>query len=356
MDKITVLLLFGGISTEHEVSCISAASVAEHIDPERYEVIRVGITCDGRWLLWEGDCDGMRDRSWEKAEGLPTACLLPDAGLSSLCILRESGAELRHVDCVFPVLHGIGGEDGTVQGLCRLAGIPCVGCGVASSAVCMDKAMTKAAAAQAGLSQARWLVADPGADEAETVARVEESFEYPVFVKPANAGSSVGISKVRSREELYTALTVAAKVDPKVVIEETVIGQEVEVAVLGNRKPFASIVGEVAAVDGFYSYSGKYLDNTSGLYIPARLDADTAERVRAEAVKAYKALGCAGFSRADFFVTAKGEVIFNEINTIPGFTSISMYPKLMNASGIPFGELVDRLIALACGTEEEIHG
>ena len=199
-------------------------------------------------------------------------------------------------------------------------------------------------------------MAGPGADEAETGARVEESFEYPVFVKPANAGSSVGISKVRSREELYEALAVAAKVDPKVVIEETVIGQEVEVAVLGNRKPFASIVGEVAAVDGFYSYSGKYLDNTSGLYIPARLDADTAERVRAEAVKAYKALGCAGFSRADFFVTAKGEVIFNEINTIPGFTSISMYPKLMNASGIPFGELVDRLIALACGTEEEIHG
>ena len=199
-------------------------------------------------------------------------------------------------------------------------------------------------------------MAESGADPSETVARVEESFEYPVFVKPANAGSSVGISKVRSREELYTALAVAAEVDPKVVIEETVIGQEVEVAVLGNRKPFASIVGEVAAQDGFYSYSGKYLDNTSGLYIPARLDADTAERVRAEAVKAYRALGCEGFSRADFFVTAEGKIIFNEINTIPGFTSISMYPKLMEASGIPFGELVDRLIALACGKEEELHG
>ncbi|MBR3692782.1 MAG: D-alanine--D-alanine ligase [Clostridia bacterium] len=356
MDKKTVLLLFGGISTEHEVSCVSAATVAENISRERYRLITVGITCDGRWLLWEGGSDGMRDRSWEKAEGLASACLLPDAGHKSLCIFREGGVELCRVDCVFPVLHGIGGEDGTVQGLCRLAGIPCVGCGVAASAVCMDKAITKAVAAQAGLSQARWIVAEPGAAAEETAARVEAAFAYPVFVKPANAGSSVGISKVRTREELPDALSVAAAVDPKVVIEEMVVGQEVEVAVLGNREPMASIVGEVAAVDGFYSYSGKYLDNTSGIFIPARLPAEWAERVRTEAIRAYRALDCRGFSRADFFVTAEGKVIFNEINTIPGFTSISMYPKLMEASGIPCGELVDRLIALACEAEGGANG
>lgn len=344
MSKPRILLLFGGISTEHEVSCVSAAAVAEHISTDSYELICVGITRDGCWRLCTPEA--IRSGSWESDGDLPCACLLPDAGKKSLCILRRDGAELVRVDCVFPVLHGIGGEDGTVQGLCRLAELPCVGCDLAGSAVCMDKALTKTVAAAAGLEQARWLCAFAGEPAEEIIARVEESFSYPVFVKPANAGSSVGISKVKCREQMYGALAAAAAVDRKLVIEENVVGREVEVAVLGNAEPMASIVGEIAPEDGFYSYEGKYVNDT-GVYVPARLDAQTAEEVRRQALRAYRALGCRGFSRADFFVREDGVVVFNEINTIPGFTSISMYPKLMEASGVPFGELTDRLIALA---------
>lgn len=355
MKKRSVLLLFGGISTEHEISCISASSVLSHLDPDRYDVTVVGITREGRWLLCTADAQAMHDDAWERAEGVCPAFLLPDAELHSLLLLREDGShELRPVDVVFPVLHGIGGEDGTVQGLCRLAGIPCVGSGVASSALCMDKAFAKSVAAQAGLSQAHWLVVAPedGREPEDIVGLVEDRFAYPVYVKPANAGSSVGISRAKNREELLAAIPEARAVDPKIVIEENIVGQEVEVAVIGNLAPEASTVGEIVAEGGFYSYSGKYLDNTSGTLIPARLSEKTAECVRREAVRAYKALGCRGFARADFFVTAEEKVIFNEINTIPGFTDISMYPKLMEFDGTDGDALVDRLIALALEQEE----
>jgi len=324
--------------------------------PEKYKVFPVGITRDGKWCLCENDPEAIRSGAWETQADLLCACLLPDAGIHGLCIFEEgSENRLERIDCVLPILHGIGGEDGTVQGLCRLAGIPCVGCSVVSSAICMDKAFAKAVAAQAGIAQAKWLVISPEdhRDDAEIVSLVEDRFEYPVFVKPANAGSSVGISKAKTRDELLEAISDASKVDKKVLIEETIIGQEVEVAVLGNLDPIASGVGEIAPADGFYSYSGKYEDNTTKLFIPARLEEKTANRVREEALRAYKALGCSGFARVDFFVTPKQKVILNEINTIPGFTPISMYPKLMEADGIEFDELVDRLIELALEQDED---
>ena len=356
MKKITVCVLFGGISTEHEISNISASSVLSNMDTDKYHVIPVGITKEGRWLRFDGPYEQIRDGSWEKQADLCTACILPDAGLSCLATFFPDGTvEKTPIDCVFPVLHGIGGEDGTVQGLCRLAGIPCVGSGVVSSALCMDKAFAKSVAAQAGLSQAKWLVLAPtdGRNLQERISAVEDRFDYPVFVKPANAGSSVGITKVHDRAELAEAIPAAMEVDEKIVVEEMISGQEVEVAVTGNNRPFASPVGEIAAEDGFYSYSGKYLDNTSGLFIPARLDEETAENVRAEAVRAYKALGCRGFARVDFFVTPENKVVFNEINTLPGFTPISMYPKLMKEYGMEYGELVDHLISLAVDEDAE---
>ena len=248
------------------------------------------------------------------------------------------------------MLHGENGEDGSVQGLLQIAGIPYVGPHVAASAACMDKTLTKLIADYSGVRQAAWhLVTRQGfARDAESVMNeVEKKFAYPVFVKPAGTGSSVGVSKAKNRGELSAALAQALEYDAKVLVEEFIEGQEVEVAVLGNENPFASICGEIDSGADFYDYQAKYISNCSTLYIPARIPDEVAENVREMAVQVYKAMGCRGLSRVDFFVKHDGEVVFNEINTIPGFTSISMYPKLFEASGIPYPELIDNLIALA---------
>ena len=261
------------------------------------------------------------------------------------CVVRE------HIDVVFPVLHGEHGEDGTVQGLLRLAGLPFVGPDVAASAVCMDKTLTKLVADHAGIRQAAWELVNASAlrgDCTRLLERLEARFAYPMFVKPAGTGSSVGVSKALDRAALERALRDAAKFDKKVLVEEFIDGQEVEVAVLGNDAPAASVCGEIVAGADFYDYEAKYISDCAKLVIPARLDETVSERVRDTAIRAYRALGCRGLSRVDFFVTRKDrEVVFNEINTIPGFTSISMYPKLFEASGIPYPELLDRLIELA---------
>ena len=257
----------------------------------------------------------------------------------------------EHIDVVFPVLHGEHGEDGTVQGLLRLAGLPFVGPDVAASAVCMDKTLTKLVADHAGIRQAAWELVNASAlrgDCTRLLERLEARFAYPMFVKPAGTGSSVGVSKALDRAALERALRDAAKFDKKVLVEEFIDGQEVEVAVLGNDAPAASVCGEIVAGADFYDYEAKYISDCAKLVIPARLDETVSERVRDTAIRAYRALGCRGLSRVDFFVTRKDrEVVFNEINTIPGFTSISMYPKLFEASGIPYPELLDRLIELA---------
>ena len=351
MRKLSVLILFGGISPEHEVSLRSAESVLNNIDHDKYNIFPVGITKEGDWVLFGGrDYSMLPAGTWQSCEGNRRATLSPVHGQGLLsfendCVVRE------RIDVVFPVLHGSGGEDGAIQGLLEIAGLPYVGPHIAASAACMDKCMTKLVADQVGVRQAQWqLVTKSGfAHNADAVARqVEERFDYPVFVKPAGTGSSVGVSKARDRADLLQAVETALQYDKKVLVEEFIDGQEVECAVLGNREAQASIVGEIGASAQFYDYDDKYVNGTSQLYIPARIDEAVSDKIREVAVRAYRLLGCSGLARVDFFVTEdEHKVVLNEINTLPGFTSISMYPKLWMAMGLTYGELLDRLIDLA---------
>ena len=350
MRQLSVCVLFGGISPEHEVSLRSAESVLNNIDHEKYNVFPVGITKEGDWVLFAGTDYGMLPAgTWQSYEGNRRATLSPVQGQGLLsfendCVVRE------RIDVVFPVLHGANGEDGAIQGLLQIAGIPYVGPHIAASAACMDKCMTKLVADNAGVRQADWLLVTRSAFDHSMEAvceQVEQKFSYPVFVKPAGTGSSVGVSKARDRESLAQALVTALTFDRKVLVEEFIDGQEIECAVLGNETPMASICGEIDAGADFYDYDAKYISDCSSLYIPARIDDDVAEQVRETAVRIYEALGCCGLSRVDFFVKKDGQVVFNEINTIPGFTSISMYPKLFEASGIPYPQLIDKLLELA---------
>lgn len=355
MGKLSVCILFGGVSPEHEVSLRSAESVLNNINHEKYNIYPVGITRDGDWILFGGtDYSMLPDGSWEKYEYNRRAAISPVRGQGLLsfegdCVVRE------RIDVVFPVLHGENGEDGAIQGLLQLAGIPYVGPDVAASAVAMDKTLTKLAAGKAGIPQAAWeLVRREDLDiRIEHIAsNIESRFQYPVFVKPAGTGSSVGVSKAGDREALVSALAAAAAYDSKILVEEFIRGREVEVAVMGNANPVASICGEIDSGAEFYDYEAKYITDTSRAYIPARISEAAQEAVREAAIQVYKAVGCRGLSRVDFFVTYDGEaVVFNEINTIPGFTSISMYPKLFAASGIPYDELIDHLLALALEAE-----
>ena len=351
MKKLSVCVLFGGMSPEHEVSLRSAESVLNNLNQDKYNVFPVGITKNGDWVLYGGkDYSKLPGGEWLHCEQNRRAAISPVRGQGLLsfegdCVVRE------RIDVVFPVLHGENGEDGAMQGLLQLAGIPYVGPNVAASATCMDKTLTKLVADCAGIRQAAWqlvTVQELAVNPEGVLDAAEARFAYPVFVKPAGTGSSVGVSKAKNREALLTALQNAAKFDKKILIEEFINGHEVEVAVLGNDAPAASICGEIDSGTEFYDYDAKYISDCARLYIPARIDEQTAENVRDTAIRAYQALGCKGLSRVDFFVTYdKNEIVFNEINTIPGFTSISMYPKLFAASGIPYSELLDRLIELA---------
>lgn len=356
MKKRNVCVLFGGVSPEHEVSLRSAESILKNMDPEKYNVFPVGITKQGEWFLFGSDDYGMLpDGRWEMCEGNRRAMLSPVRGQGLLSF--EGNAVVRErIDVVFPVLHGENGEDGSMQGFLQIAGLPYVGPGVRASAASMDKCMTKLVADSIQVRQAAWRRVTAGELEknADSVLdAIEQEFAYPVFVKPAGTGSSVGVSKANGRAALLNALNAALSFDETVLVEEFIEGQEVEVGVLGNETPVASICGEVDSGAEFYDYDAKYISDCAQLYIPARISEASSERVRETAVQLYKALGCRGLSRVDFFVKADGEVVFNEINTLPGFTSISMYPKLFGASGIAYGALIDRLIELAL---EQHHG
>lgn len=354
--KKTVAVVFGGVSSEHEVSRMSVTSVLSNIDCEKYEPVAVGITKDGRWLLYDGDASAIIDGSWEKRADSLSACVLsPDRAHHGLLVQSGGGWSVIRVDVVFPVLHGRNGEDGTIQGLLELAGIPYVGCGVMASANCMDKDVAKRLFTAAGVPNAHWLCVsreDYSIDELSV--RVQKELCYPVFVKPANAGSSVGVSRAENIKELATALDVAFVHDRKVIIEETLHGAEVECSVIGNKTPEASaVVGEIVPVRGLYDYEGKYIDGSTKLNIPAHINAEQTAQVRELAVRAYKALGCTGLARCDFFALSDGKrVVINEINTMPGFTSISMYPKLLIASGMSYTDIITRLLELADDAEE----
>lgn len=346
--KKRILVLFGGQSSEHVVSCMSAVNVIRHMDRNTYEVLIVGITQEGRWLLVDS-ADQIEDESWRDAS--VQAVLSPDATEQSVLVMDGEKTEKIRVDGAFPVLHGLYGEDGTIQGLFELARLPYVGCGVLSSAVCMDKFFTKIIADRVGVRQAAYepvmreeTIDASGLDEA--AGRVEQRFSYPVFIKPSNAGSSRGVSKAENREQLKAGLREAARHDRKILVEEMIIGHEIECAVFGGgREPVTvSGVGEVLAAADFYDFEAKYYNTESKTVVNPDLPGDSANRVRKAAVEIFKAVDGCGLARVDFFVTAEGAVIFNEINTMPGFTAISMYPMLFEAAGISKTELVTKLI------------
>ncbi len=343
--KIRVAIIFGGQSGEHEVSLMSSTSIINALDRNKYEIIMIGITRQGAWKHYDGPVEKIISGEWEQS-----AKDLDDSKYNFLNSGRISPNE--HIDVAFPVLHGPMGEDGTIQGLFELAGLAYVGCGVLSSALGMDKTYSKIVFERVGLKQAKYMVfMKSGLDEDMdgTVLSIEEGLGYPVFVKPANMGSSVGITKAINRERLEYALRLASRYDRKIIVEEFIDGYEVECSVLGNDQPRASVVGQILPSNEFYDYEAKYFDGgKSGLVIPAGISAEAAEKVRSMAVEAFKAIDGTGLARADFFVHKKtDEVYINEVNTLPGFTKISMYPKLWDAAGLPYPELLDTLIKLA---------
>ena len=351
MKKLSVCILFGGISPEYEVSLRSAESVLNNIDNEKYNVFPVGITREGDWLLFGGkDYAELPAGTWMNNPKNRRAAISPIRGQGLLCFEGDCVVRER-IDVVFPVMHGANCEDGAVQGLLQLAGIPYVGPHIAASAVSMDKTLTKLVVDHAGVPQAAWHLVRRNELEHQmehVVELLEKKFTYPMFVKPAGTGSSVGVSKAANRAALCAALSAAAEFDTKILVEEFIDGREIEVAVMGNDNPVASVCGEIDSGAEFYDYEAKYVTDTSTAYIPARISEEVEEAVREQAVKVYSAIGCQGLSRVDFFVTrSDNRIVFNEINTLPGFTSISMYPKLFAASGIPYSQLIDELLRLA---------
>ena len=326
---MNILILFGGVSSEHDISIKSANSIVKNIDREKYTVHIVYITKDGKWRYIE-DMNNLNSNI--------KAILSPESQ-DGLIIFKET-IETIKIDTIFPVLHGKNGEDGTIQGLFEISNTNYVGCGVSASANAMDKSITKIIVDNINVPQSPYkLIIKHNYDE-----NMISDIEYPVFVKPCASGSSVGVAKAYCQEELDKSIKEAFKYDDKVLIEKNIIGKEIEVAVLGTTDPIASVVGEIEPLKDFYTFDAKYVDHTSKLFIPARISDESSDEVRKYAVEIYKALGCTGLSRVDFFITNDEEIIFNEINTLPGFTDISMYPKLFEKSGVEYKDLISKLI------------
>jgi D-alanine-D-alanine ligase len=347
--KLRVALLFGGKSAEHEISLISARNIFAAMDKDKYDVVAIGIDKQGRWFV-DDDARLLRGAAPAKVEFRATrnaAAVLP--GDTGTPMVRPfAGKPFGAVDVVFPVLHGPFGEDGTVQGLLKLANVAFVGAGVLGSAVGMDKDVMKRLLRDAGIPIGKFLVSQRADRNAISYAKVKRHLGLPLFVKPANMGSSVGISKVSKKTEFRPATKEAFRYDNKIIIEESIAGREIECSVLGNDRPMASLPGEIIVQHDFYSYDAKYIDDQGArLEIPAKLPRAVVKKVRQIAVRSYQALCCEGMARVDFFVQANGRVLVNEINTIPGFTKISMYPKMWEASGISYPRLIDHLINLA---------
>ncbi len=351
MEKKRIAVLFGGCSPEYGVSLESAHSVMTHMDRRKYEVFPVGITKTGGWYAYEGDWGRILQDEWFSRERCKRAALLPDRnedGRGRFLVFRENGTEETAIDAVFPVLHGRNGEDGTVQGLCELAGVPVAGCTMIASALGMDKDRAHRLAASAGVSVPE-----------SVVVRKQEFMEgksvmppdFPVFVKPVRAGSSFGITKVTSQEGICAALEKAFSYDDEAIVEQAVPGFEVGCAVMGNERLITGAVDEIELKDGFFDYAEKYGLVTSKIHVPARISGQKAREIQKTAKKIYRALGCRGFARVDMFLTPEGKVVFNEVNTIPGFTAHSRFPGMMRAAGWPLEAVVDQAIGLALGAE-----
>ena len=347
--KKKLCVIFGGESPEHDISLKSVTSILNNLNKDKYEIYTIGITKDGRWLLYSGDLPKIESGEWERESGsLKPAFISPDASCGGIFVLDNGTYSVIDIDVIFPVLHGEYGEDGTVQGLFELSHIPYVGMGVPASANAMDKTFSKIVVGAAGVPQADGATAAASDDFESKADEIEEKLGYPCFVKPARTGSSVGIGKAHDRAELIAALDNAAKFDRKILVEEHIDGHEVECAVLGNSDAKAAVVGEIKPTVEYYDFDAKYVDDSTVLVIPADLPRDVTEKIREYSVRAFKALDGQGLSRVDFFVKySDGSVVLNEINTLPGFTNISMYPKLWDAVGVGYPELLDRLIELA---------
>ena len=356
-NKIRVGVIFGGRSAEHEVSIVSATSVIHALDKNKYEVLPIGITPEGRWLSSTKALDLLRDRA--NIESLPEHIMVPDPRKQGLIELKDSSAQEapQQIDVAFPLLHGTYGEDGTIQGLFELADIPYVGSGVLGSAVGMDKVVQKQLLRQAKIPVAPevWFMIHEFRDHSKKIiGLIEKKLRYPCFIKPANLGSSVGISKAHNRRELIQAIELAAEYDLKILVEKGIEqAREIECSVLGNDQPIASIPGEIIPSNEFYDYDAKYVDGKSTAVIPARLPKSVIKKIQFYSRESFRVLNCSGMGRVDFLVRKKSNAIYlNELNTIPGFTSISMYPKLWQASGISYPDLLDRLIQLALERHE----
>ncbi len=357
-ERLKVGVLFGGRSGEHQVSLVSARSVLDTLDPDKYEVTQIGITLEGDWLVGENVLDAL---AGQKIDLLSPAVMLPIPSRSDLFSLeRVDGADIINVfavlDVVFPVLHGSYGEDGTMQGLFELSGLAYVGAGVLGSAVGMDKALFKDVMIANRIPVAPSILVQKSdlSNMAKVLERIERFGEYPLFIKPANMGSSVGVSKCKDLEEAAAGILLAAQYDRRILIEKGINAREIELSVIGNQEPKVSVAGEIRPTAEFYSYDAKYHDDSSELILPAELSSEQSDLLQDYALRAYQAIDCAGMARVDFLVDkVTGEIYLNELNTIPGFTPISMYPKLWEESGLSYAELIDELIRLAIERKTE---
>lgn len=354
--KLRIGVLFGGRSAEHEVSLVSAASIINALDKSKYDILPIGITKEGRWLTAVNAVQLLKDHA--PLDNLPEHVLLPDPRKQSLINISTAFPQAaQHLDVIFPVIHGTYGEDGTVQGLFELADIPYVGAGVLGSAVGMDKVIAKQLLERAKIpvTPGIWfLYSDYIKNSKKYIAEIERKLRYPCFVKPPNQGSSVGITKAHNRKELIAAIGLAGGYDRKILVEKAILNpREIEVSVLGNDEPEVSVPGEIIPSNEFYDYDAKYVDGKSTSIIPAKLPRHVVKKIQQYAASAFKILECSGMARIDFLVQKNGKAFLNEINTIPGFTSISMYPKLWEASGVTYSDLLDRLIHLAIERHEQ---
>lgn len=344
MDKLNLAVFFGGCSPEYSVSLQSAHAVLTNLDPRKYRPVMIGITREGRWFHFTGDVEKIPADRWQNPADCTPALLSPDRGARQLLVLRENAVERIALDAALPILHGQNGEDGTLQGLIELAGIPLAGCGTLASALCMDKDRAHRLAEAAGVKAPRALVT---AGQPEAALRFAKEVGYPVFVKPVRAGSSYGVTRVEGPGQLEAALALALQYDRQAIVEEAIPGFEVGCAVLGKRELTVGEVDEIELAQGFFDFTEKYTLKTSAIHLPARVAPRKAEEIKQAAKTVYRALGCSGFARVDLFLKPDGQIVFNEVNTIPGFTAHSRYPGMMRAAGIPFPALLDRIIRQA---------
>ncbi len=346
MVKKKIAVLFGGCSTEYDVSLQSAYAVITHMNLDLYEVIMIGITREGNWYRYQGDTSKLLDNTWFMDVSCTPALLSPNRSDHGLIEFKEDGIFLTKIDAAFPVLHGKNGEDGTIQGLIELAGIPLVGCDTLSSAICMDKDYAHKIISLAGIKTPASVVIRKGLPKIQ-LRKLTEHLNYPLFIKPVKSGSSFGITKIEYEEDLLEAVNTAFLHDTKVVIEENINGFEVGCAVLGSEELIIGEVDEIELSHGFFDYTEKYTLKTSSIHMPARISGETANHIKETALRIYRELGCSGFARVDMFLTPEGSIVFNEVNTIPGFTSHSRYPNMLKGIGLSFENILDKLILLA---------